>query len=92
MINNFKCIYNIFCIGTTVPENLNQNINNNSQIRITSDGKLQSNYLPDKNTLLIKKNQKKKGKIRFKCLHCEYLTFRKQNLVEHLKKKHEVSK
>lgn len=81
-------MYYIFHIGT-VPESLNENVNN--VLRITSDGKLQSNYLPDKNSLLIKKNKKKKGKIRFKCLHCDYLTLKKQNLVGHLRKKHEVS-
>jgi len=52
--------------------------------------KLHSDYTPEINKPFIKKNQKKKGRIRFKCLHCEYLTFRKQNLIEHLREKHEV--
>lgn len=51
---------------------------------------LQSDYIPN-NVTHIKKNLKKKGRIRFKCLHCDYLTFRKQNLVGHLRQKHEVS-
>lgn len=52
--------------------------------------KLHSNYTPENNIPYLRKNQKKKGRIRFKCLHCEYLTFRKQNLIVHLREKHEV--
>lgn len=52
--------------------------------------KLQSDYLPENTALPFRTNQKKKGKIRFKCLHCDYLTFKKQNLVRHLRQKHEV--
>jgi hypothetical protein len=53
---------------------------------------LRSEYLTEKNLPLIKKIKKKKGKIRFKCLHCDYLTFKKQNLIGHLRQKHEVNK
>jgi len=78
----------VFHIGT-VPENLNHVIDN-SALRIDLGIKLRPDYLSEKNRLRIKKNQKKKGKIRFKCLHCDYLTLKKQNLVGHLRKKHEV--
>lgn len=54
--------------------------------------KSQSDYLPANTAPLYRINQKKKGKIRYKCLHCDYLTFRKQNLVRHLRQKHEVHK
>lgn len=77
--------------GTVVPENLNQNIDNDAS-RIVSSLKLQPDYLPANTAPLFRTNQKKKGKIRFKCLHCDYLTFRKQNLVRHLRQKHEVLK
>lgn len=84
-------MYFFFYTGTVTPENLNQNIDSND-LRISSNNlKLQSDYVSDHNVPLIRKNLKKKGKIRFKCLHCDYLTFRKQNLVGHLRQKHEVS-
>lgn len=85
-------IYNIVCLsykGTVNSDNLNQNLDSND-LRITSNMNLHSDYLSKNNVPLIKKHMKKKGKIRFKCLHCDYLTFRKQNLVGHLRQKHEV--
>lgn len=78
----------VFHIGT-VPENLNHIIDNGA-LRINLGMNLRPDYLSEKNRHHIKKNQKKKGKIRFKCLHCDYLTLKKQNLVGHLRKKHEV--
>lgn len=78
------------CMFLTGPESLNQNIDDNG-LRLSPSRHLQSEFLPKNNIPLIKKNQKKKGKIRFKCLHCDYLTFRKQNLIGHLRQKHEVS-
>lgn len=80
----------VFSTGTVVPENLYQNVDS-SALSITSGVKYPPDYLPDKNVIHVKKNRKKKGKIRFKCLHCDYLTFKKQNLIGHLRQKHEVS-
>lgn len=78
------------CTGTVGPDQLNQSIDSNS-LRIVPNIKLQSNYLTTTtNATLTNKITKKKGKIRFKCLHCDYLTFKKQNLVVHLRQKHEV--
>ncbi|XP_060834849.1 zinc finger Y-chromosomal protein 1-like isoform X3 [Rhopalosiphum padi] len=90
ILNNKQILLNC----TVVPENSNQNNDSNiiNTINIDPNVKLHSNYTPEKNTTFSKKNQKKKGKIRFKCLHCEYLTFRKQNLIVHLKEKHEIKK
>lgn len=76
--------------GAVVPENLIQN-NESNTINIDSNVKLHSDYTPENNIPFLKKSQKKKGRIRFKCLHCEYLTFRKQNLIVHLREKHEVT-
>lgn len=82
------CIF-VCYTGTVVPENLDQNVDGNA-LTINSNVNLRPvGYLPESNKSL-KKNPKKKGKIRFKCLHCEYLTFKKQNLVAHLRQKHEV--
>uniref|UniRef100_A0A2S2QA19 Zinc finger protein n=1 Tax=Sipha flava TaxID=143950 RepID=A0A2S2QA19_9HEMI len=85
ILNNKQILLNC----TVVPENLNQNIDSNS-LRISSNATLRSEYLTEKNLPLIKKIKKKKGKIRFKCLHCDYLTFKKQNLIGHLRQKHET--
>lgn len=79
----------IFYTGTVVPENVKQNIDNDA-LRIVSSMKLQSDYLSENTAPLIRTNRRKKVNIRFKCLHCDYLTFRKQNLVRHLRQKHEV--
>lgn len=80
-------MYLFFHTGTVVPENLNQNVDNST---FGPSMKLQTDYLLQKNSHLDKKNHKKKGKIRFKCLHCDYLTLKKQNLVKHLRQKHQV--
>jgi len=80
----------VFLTGAVVPENLIQN-NDSNTMNIDSNVKLHSDYAPEKNNIpSLKKKEKKKGRIRFKCLHCEYLTFRKQNLIVHLREKHEV--
>ncbi|XP_060879252.1 zinc finger protein 347-like isoform X1 [Metopolophium dirhodum] len=88
ILNNKQILSNC----TVVPENLIQN-NDSNTMNIGSNVKLNSDYAPEKNNIpFLKKNQKKKGRIRFKCLHCEYLTFRKQNLIVHLREKHETRK
>lgn len=79
----------VFYTGTVIPENLYQNVDS-SALSITSEVEFPPDYLPEKNLTQVKKNRKKKGKIRFKCLHCDYLTFKKQNLIGHLRQKHEV--
>ncbi|XP_050531998.1 zinc finger protein 91-like [Daktulosphaira vitifoliae] len=88
IFNNKELLLNC----TVVRENLNSNVINNSVKPANLN--ILTKYAPGKTLLLSNSNnqQKRKGKVRFKCLHCDYLTFKKQNLVLHLQKKHETKK
>ncbi|XP_050430422.1 zinc finger protein 91-like [Adelges cooleyi] len=83
ILNNKQVLLNC----TVVSEHLITNSDSNV-LKIPSNRNVHSNYQPEKMSI----NKKRKGKIRFKCLHCDYLTFKKQNLVLHLRQKHETRK